>query len=42
MKQAFSFIFNFFNIASPCGDMVKMRLPLRFFRFGLMLETEKN
>jgi hypothetical protein len=24
MIQAFSLIFNFYNIASPCGDMIKI------------------
>jgi hypothetical protein len=24
MIQAFSLIFNFYNIASPCGDMLKI------------------
>jgi hypothetical protein len=26
MIQAFSHIFNFFNIASPCGDMIILKL----------------
>jgi hypothetical protein len=38
MIQAFSIIFIFFNIASPCGDMskcvilTKSNLPLYFFK----------
>jgi hypothetical protein len=33
MIQAFSLIFNFFNIASPCGDMLNKfyKLPKKLF-----------
>jgi hypothetical protein len=30
MIQAFSHIFNFFNIASPCGDMTQISILKRF------------
>jgi hypothetical protein len=39
MKQAFSYIFNFFNIASPCGDMVISFFKLVTGLMKLIIET---
>jgi hypothetical protein len=41
MIQAFSHIFNFFNKASPCGDMLTLYLVQHFaIVFGLVSEAD--